>query len=428
MKALCVKCDNVERGCEWEGTVGTLEEHVDTCDFTVVNCPKECNKKVIKKDLVQHLKEECPNRDYECQHCGEKDMYANITEIHYDECTMIVLPCPNSECTQTMERAKIQMHIENDCEHTVISCKYERIGCDVNMKRKDMGAHEQDDKAHLHQALNTVVKLQDNLLSATDTIVSMKKDMAVKLDLATETIASMKKESSAMAVKLDLATETIASMKKESSAMAVKLESATRTIASMKKESSAMAAKLESAKIMQQGTAIKLNQTAQTTRVLQASLQETTMKAKRDMIYSFRMTKYEKRKTADDFFYSQPFYTSSSGYHMRIKVYPNGNGDGQGTHVSVYAELMQGRYDQQLSWPFVGNVTVELLNQLADEKHHSMTIPLYPENNSNIGSCWGYFKFTPHSRLSHDPVNNTQYLKDNTLYFGVSVEVKGCKP
>ena len=403
IKALHVKCDNVERGCEWKGTVGTLEEHVDTCDFTVVNCPKECNKKVIKKDLVQHLKEKCPNRDYECQHCGEKDTYANITEIHYDECTMIVLPCPNSECTQTMERAKIQIHLENDCEHTVISCKYEGIGCDMKMKRKDMGAHEQDDKAHFHQALNSVVKLQDNLLSATETIGSMKKDMAVKWE-------SAMKESSAMAVKLDLATETIASMKKESSAMAVKLESAKKTITSMKQE-----------------TAIKLNQTAQTTGVLQdkiASLQETTMKATRVIIYSFRIIKYERKKSNNDRFCTQPFYTSSNGYHMCIQVYP----DGQGTHVSVYAELMQGRYDQQLNWPFVGNVTVELLNQLADEKHHSMTICIYPEDNMNIGNSLGYPEFAPHSRLSHDPVNNTQYLKDDTLYFRVSVEVKGCKP
>ena len=401
---------------------------MDTCDFTVVNCPKQCNKKVMRKDMKDHLEGKCPNRDYECQHCGGKDTYANITEIHYDKCTMIVLPCPNSECTQTMERAKIQMHIKNDCEHTVISCKYEGIGCDMKMKRKDMEAHEQDDKAHLYQALNSVVKLQDNLLSATQTIASMKKDMAVKLE-------SAMKESSAMAVKLDLATETIASMKKETSAMAVKLESATGTIASMKKESSAIAVKLESAKktmtSMKQGTAIKLNQTAQTTRVLQdkiASLQETTMKAKRDMIYSFRMTKYFKKKTADDYFYSQPFYTSSNGYHMHIRVYPNGDcNGGQGTHVSVYAELTQGRYDQQLSWPFVGNVTIELLNQLADEKHHSMTICICPENNINIGSGLGYTEFAPHSRLSHDPVKNTQYLKDDTLYFRVSVEVKGCK-
>ena len=355
-----------DAACGWEGTVGTLDEHVAVCDFTVVPCSKECDKKMMRKDMKDHLEGECPNRDYECQICGEKDTYANIMEIHSDKCTMKVVPCPNSKCTQTMERAEIQIHLESDCDYTVISCKYEGIGCDVKMMRKDMGAHEQDDKAHLHQALNTVVKLQDNLLSATETIVSMKKDM----------------------------------------------ESA---ISSMKQE-----------------TAIKFEQTAQTTRVLQNKivlLEETTTKAKRET-YSFRMTKYERRKTDNDYFYSQPFYTSSSGYHMRIQVYPNGCGKGKSSHVSVYIQLMQGRYNRQLSWPFIGTVTVELLNQLVDKNHHDVTTFFNLKDNTNIGDSWGYDDFIAHHKLPYNPICNcnTQYLKDDTLYFRVSVEVEGHKP
>ena len=291
---------------------------------------------------------------------------------------MMVLPCPNSECTQTMERAKIQMHLENDCEHTVISCKYEGIGCDMKMKRKVMGSHEQDDKAHLHQALNTVVKLQDDLLSA---------------------------------------TETIASMKKESSAMAVKLESATETIEMVSQSA------LE--------TAIKLNQSRETTRLLQdrfTSLEETTKKAKRIIIFSFRVTKYEMKKRSDDSFCTQPFYTSSSGYHIRIQVYPNGCGKGKSSHVSVYIQLMQGRYDRQLSWPFIGTVTVELLNQLVDESHHDVTTFFNLKDNTNIGDSWGYDDFIAHHKLPYNPICNTQFLKDDTLYFRVSVEVEGHKP
>ena len=178
-----MKCDNAERGCEWEGTVGTLEEHdmMTMCEFTPVPCPKECRLKgtlllIMRKDLDQHLKEECVNREHQCKYCEKKDTYANITEIHEDVCEKKAIPCPNSDCSESMQRAEINRHLENDCEHTVISCKYERIGCDVKMKRKDMGAHEQDDKAHLHQALNTVVKLKDDLQSATETIESMKKE------------------------------------------------------------------------------------------------------------------------------------------------------------------------------------------------------------------------------------------------------------
>ena len=130
-----------------------------TCDFTPVPCPKKCKKdssilSVIRKDLEKHL-EECMNRDYECKLCGKKDTYANITGAHDNECEKKVLPCPNTECTVTMERADIKKHL-NECEYTVISCKYKNLGCEVGLKRKEkeaMEAHEQDDKVHLHLAL-----------------------------------------------------------------------------------------------------------------------------------------------------------------------------------------------------------------------------------------------------------------------------------
>ena len=171
IKALRSKCDSVERGCEWEGTVGTLEEHVATCGLTSVPCPKECKQNnriqtILRKDLEKHLKEQCVNRDYVCQYCGKKDTFTSIKYIHDDICEKKILICPSSECMETMERNEIRKHLELDCEYVVLPCKYKNIGCDVKMMRKDMGAHEQDDKAHLHQALNTVVKLQERQLSA----------------------------------------------------------------------------------------------------------------------------------------------------------------------------------------------------------------------------------------------------------------------
>ncbi len=67
-----------------------------------------------------------------------------------------------------MEQMKIKNHLSEECEHTVISCKYTSIGCEVKLKRKDMRAHEQDDKAHLNKALDTVVELQTKVQSNED--------------------------------------------------------------------------------------------------------------------------------------------------------------------------------------------------------------------------------------------------------------------
>ena len=91
-------------------------------------------------------------------------------------------------------------------------------------------------------------------------------------------------------------------------------------------------------------------------------------------------------------------------------------------HVSVFAVISEGEYDAGLKWPFVGKVTVTLLNQLQDENHHSKVIPFDAFNSRKVGDNWGFSTYIPHSTLS------LQYLQDDALYFRVSVEVTDYKP
>ena len=65
---------------------------------------------------------------------------------------------------------------------------------------------------------------------------------------------------------------------------------------------------------------------------------------------------------------------------MCINVDANGCLDHTDTYVSVFACLMKGRNDDNLPWPFTGEVTVTLLNQLEDENHHSDTVT-FPEDS-----------------------------------------------
>ena len=64
------------------------------------------------------------------------------------------IPCTNTECTETIEREKMKRHLD-DCDYTIIPCKYMKIGCDMELNRRDMIAHEENDKVHLHQALGS---------------------------------------------------------------------------------------------------------------------------------------------------------------------------------------------------------------------------------------------------------------------------------
>ena len=72
------------------------------------------------------------------------------------------------------------------------------------------------------------------------------------------------------------------------------------------------------------------------------------------------MTEFEKHKREDDTWYNEPFYAHPHGYKMCLNVDANGNGDGKSTHISVFCYLMQGKFDNHLRWPFLGDITVQL--------------------------------------------------------------------
>ena len=116
------------------------------------------------------------------------------------------------------------------------------------------------------------------------------------------------------------------------------------------------------------------------------------------------MTDYSQHKRDDDSWYSPPFYTGLGGYKMCLRVDPNGCINGAGTHVSVFVYLMRGEHDDQLKWPFQGDITVQLLNQKSDNGHVKMTIPYNDDaipggysarvtSGERATKGWGFDKF-----------------------------------
>ena len=54
---------------------------------------------------------------------------------------------------------------------------------------------------------------------------------------------------------------------------------------------------------------------------------------------------------------------------MCLSVHLYGTGAGTGTHVSVHLNIMKGEFDDQLSWPFLGEITVQLVNRIEAGGH-----------------------------------------------------------
>ena len=143
----------------------------------------------------------------------------------------------------------------------------------------------------------------------------------------------------------------------------------------------------------------------------------------------FVVTNFTERKSSNRVWYSLPFYTHPQGYKMCLRVDTNGDGDSKGTHISVFAYLMRGEFDDHLNWPFQGCVALQLCNQLEDKRHCGDAISFSETADPGVisrvtggeraESGWGTSTLIAHNDLNYNPANNCQYLKHDHLHFRV---------
>ena len=492
-----MRCVSMERGCRWTGTIGTLDNHIATCQFALVPCPNKCEDDkgagelhLMRKDLDEHLKTKCLKRAYECQHCGEKGTYASITEDHDKVCNKKIVPCPNkgSGCPLSMEQGKTKQHVRSVCDYTEVACAYESLGCGVKMLRKDAEKHKREAREkHMDLALDTVSsreEQQHKTLSEGEAIVFKLPGYASKKEKKKRFYSPPFYTSSGgyrMRIHIDangygdgkgthvsVFTELLkgryddqlhwpflGTVKYELLNQLTDNKHHSRVIIYVADDGMQVGRSVGYTKFLSHST-LSHDPATNTQYLLDDTLNfrvsvtvdnhklwlvctdkinmdstrtikdNKTLKEEKRMV--LKMTGYNARKATDSKFLSDSFYTSPGGYKMCIRVDPNGTVSGSGTHMSVYARLLEGAYDASLSWPFMGSVTFTLLNQLADDEHHSWTLNYETKYNANVGTILGHGQFISYSALSHDPVKNTQYLKNDTLYFRVTVMVGSHKP
>ena len=141
--------------------------------------------------------------------------------------------------------------------------------------------------------------------------------------------------------------------------------------------------------------------------------------------FTFVLTNFNYLKNKDMAFCSPPFHSQHGGYKLSLRVDTNGWATGHCTHVSVRLHLMRGENDDQLHWPFIGQITVTLLNQLQDDRHHEVTFHYINQRvMGRVRSTLGYgpLHYISHSDLGYHSGLNRQYLKDDCLFFRVTVD------
>ncbi|KAJ8308683.1 hypothetical protein KUTeg_013557 [Tegillarca granosa] len=130
-------------------------------------------------------------------------------------------------------------------------------------------------------------------------------------------------------------------------------------------------------------------------------------------IKDYRDKKYESEYRA--VIYSQPFYTSNHGYMVQASIYLNGDGMGNGSHLSLYVETIQGEFDALLKFPYQCWITLEVLNQTDPPK----SVPKYLVADMTAGEKFGFSEFMPLDMLENPEQG---YIVDDVLFVRVDVK------
>ena len=316
-----------------------------------------------------HVKNRCICRKVNCQYCHDTGEHHFIVGQHREECSKLPLPCPNECEASSVPRENMEAH-RKECPLEMIQCDYYSVGCKrVKLTRKDLENHNrQNMEEHLTMTKNELINTKAQLQNTTAQL----QNTTAQLDIAVNQITNL-----ALLVNAHL-TPSISD------------------------------ADLRSFQLVSMVTLFK-----STCPVI------------------IMMKGYKDKKDSTTEWFSDPFYTHSKGYKMCLCVDAGGDVNVKGTHLSVYLFLMKGPHDDELTWPLRGKFEIELLNQIRDSHHHSMTLD-YGDDDENVpvdcsnrviecekAEGWGEPKFISNKNL-HKITPTCQYLKADCLFFKVN--------
>ena len=367
IRSFHVYCTNKEKGCEWQGEVNNISNHLgnsDGCQFEEMKCSNECGKMAQRRYLTSHVETECPRRKVNCQYCHDPGEHQFIEGQHKDECPKLPLACPNKCEVGSLSREDMEAH-RKECPLEMIQCEYHSVGCEVRMARKDLENHDNVKmKDHL---MMTKCKLDNTQNELTDT----KAQLTVALKQMTNLTLLMNAQMNFNNRHTNLRSVYLVSM----------------------------------ATILKCGDQV--------------------------CPVTIMMPEYNINKKDESGWCSDSFYTCNKGYKMCLMVYAAGSDDNIGTPLLLYLYLMKGPHDDELTWPLKKKFEIKLLNQISNSRHYSCKINYDDVEDDDVGcrivdddgageTGWGLANFIT-NKLLYKTTSECQYLKDDSLFFQISI-------
>ncbi|KAM9993996.1 hypothetical protein ACTFIZ_011960 [Dictyostelium cf. discoideum] len=129
-----------ENGCKEIINIDELDTHIENCKFKFVKCSHYGCDIVLRLNSLEEHENQCGFKLVKCEYCNCDSIVQMELENHHTGCSKYPIECPQS-CSIIIERDQIKSHIENDCNNSIIPCKYYEYGCKVEIKRSELQNH-----------------------------------------------------------------------------------------------------------------------------------------------------------------------------------------------------------------------------------------------------------------------------------------------
>ena len=375
MQAYCLHRPN---GCDWQGEVRLLHEHINCtipvdkgCPYTLVECPLNCGVECLRSKVQSHMQLQCPKRMMKCQFCNNLFLWQELDEEHGGVCPKSPVDCPNG-CEYSPIRSQLQNHLDSECSLQVVKCEF--VECMWKGQRKALKHHLDGNwREHLLQTTQC-------FLEKLEAVTQQLSDQASLIEGLYSQISKLEEENSSLRVRVNIVETSVFTLEEKANELQDDVHGSS---------------------------------TDSESDLMEDYISSTT----------FAVGRFSSRKISGETYNCPPFYANPGGYKLRVEIKPSGTGLGLGTHVSLYFYLVPGRHDARLKWPFRGSVTIALknhngpdyertlhYNKRTDESCATVTDDRRPSDG------YGFDRFIPHEELDA-PIFGAAYLVDDRLQF-----------
>lgn len=426
-------------GCPWTGKFRDYEKHVKDCKFRPIPCPN-CGESVEVSKVKSHAEKDCPKRPVTCKYCSTSTSQDQLEE-HNKECQKYPMNCESCGIKK-IQRDKFQEHVDSECPNKKLECI---AGCKAVERRRFISHIEEKPGFHIKKMMDQLRELAlsisgEKLRHLGEDVEQLKQTMSLSNDMQQNGASSTSRLSStdeaqsaegaginidankfsAVEIKVGTFEGIVTTLYRDIERVLNVLDDRQKDMEMIKRDSEGKAKKIEELERKLAYSEVQVTQLSQNV------FSKDNCSFNGELVWRIENWSEVRAKavagTVTSLF-SLPFYTSKYGYKMCVRLYPNGDGMGKNTHISIFFAILKGDYDAILTWPFSKRVIFTVFDQSggAPVRDSFRTDPnsssfKRPTSDMNIAS--GCPLFLPLSRLQ----GNDGFVKDNVMFIKTQVE------